>query len=283
MGAVGAIVLVLDLALVVAAILRQRQSNPLFASRWSLADVWFGIQLMLVVLLTAMTPLMALVFLKVPTNEMVAMNTSRALFYFVLPATLIQNLVFFGVPAAWINLKYQLPLRAIGLPPLPRRRDLVAGLLLGLLTMGLSSLVDAGVTAIAQHYRHIPWVHAELQTDQDNGVAGIMHLLPHVGIGGLLFAVLAIGIATPFGEEMVFRGFAFTAFRRRLGVLPGVLLSALIFTLPHSYGFGLIPVFVMGALMAWVYNNTGSLWVTITMHAVNNTISVLLAYFLRHG
>ena len=283
MGAIAAIVFVLDLALIGIALLRRRQGKAFFSDRWSLADVWFGIQLILVVLLTALTPLMGLVFWKVPASEITAMNTSRALLWFVFPAALIQNLVFFCVPTLWIKLKYELPLRAIGLPTLPRRRDLVAGVLLGLLAMGLSSLADSGVTALAHHFQYIPWVRAELKVDQENGVADIMRLLPHLGIGGLLLAVFAIGIATPFGEEMVFRGFAFNAFRKRLGVLPGVLLSALIFTLPHSYGFGLVPVFVMGALMAWAYNNSGSLWVTITMHAVNNTLGVLFAFYSRHG
>lgn len=247
-----------------------------FAPRWSAADIWFGVQLTLLVVILLSIPLFA--------GAMIAglpmdMANPRMILYIILPGAILQNAAFFGVPAGFINLKYGLPLRAIGLPRLPTRRDVVAGVLLGILGMAISLGVEAAVGAIASHFTQIPWVHDAMAVDRNNPVMDIQKALPHLGIVGAVLGVLAVGVSAPLGEEMLFRGFAFNALKRRFGLAAGLILSALLFTLPHSYGLGLVPVFALGLLLAWSYQNSGSLWVPILIHLTNNTTQVLIACF----
>ena len=263
------------------ALFRRRRGRALLAARWSVVDVWVGVQVIVTVLL-GLSLLIGIVAFSagVSLTEMGTLSSQRALLYVALPGVVVQDLLFFVVPAACINLRYRLPLRAIGLPPVPRRRDLVAGIALGLAAIVVSGFLSAGIDAFAEHFRHVAWVGAAIAVDKNNPVASVTKMLPKFGAVGLILTVLGVGVAAPFGEEMLFRGFAFNALKRRLGLWPGILISSLLFTLPHSYGLGLIPVFAVGILLAWTYNNSGSLWVTIALHATNNTVQVLLAYFL---
>ncbi len=61
-------------------------------------------------------------------------------------------------------------------------------------------------------------------------------------------------------------------------------MSGLIFALIHFSPLGLIPIWLMGMLLAYVYERTQSLWVTILMHGINNgAIFVLLWLGRIHG
>ena len=275
------VVLGIDVLLIGVVAWRRSRGNATFAPRWSVVDVWFVLQCVVFAVVCLLVPLtFAAVWAGVSLQELETMSSKKVMIDLLLPSAILQNIPFFLIPAAWIGLKYRLPLRAIGLRPRPRGRDWIAGIGLGLLAMALSAGASAIVESVAAHFSFVGWVQAAIALDKTNAVANMEDILPHIGTLGIVMAIVGVGIAAPFGEEMLFRGFAFNAIKRRFGLVAGILLSALLFTLPHGYGLGLVPVFVIGALLAWAYNNSGSLWVTIIMHATNNTIQVLLATFL---
>ena len=57
-------------------------------------------------------------------------------------------------------------------------------------------------------------------------------------------------------------------------------LTAVIFSAVHMQFYGFIPRMLMGALFGYVFVWTGSLWVPIVMHFVNNGMAVLVYYIL---
>lgn len=97
------------------------------------------------------------------------------------------------------------------------------------------------------------------------------------------FAVLG-SVVAPIGEEIFFRGMLYTTLKRRTssGSLIPLIVSALLFALMHANPLHLLPLLVMGLMFAIVYERTGSLWIPILMHAVNNGITfVMLVWFLH--
>ncbi|MGE5549239.1 MAG: lysostaphin resistance A-like protein [Bacteroidota bacterium] len=95
----------------------------------------------------------------------------------------------------------------------------------------------------------------------------------------LLFLLIAAVIA-PLWEEIFFRGLAYPAIRRRLGVTAGVLLSGVLFAMLHAEPlFMRVPIFLLGACLAIFYERAGSLYVPILAHGVANTLSTLLTYY----
>jgi membrane protease YdiL (CAAX protease family) len=278
----GGVVAVDAVLLLITAYRRYVRGTGTLAPRWSVADIWFAIQLILLAMFLLIIPLGFQLMIAGPKNlDLRDLASPLTMFYFLLPATILQNAAFFGVPAAFIVLKYGVRLRDIGLPSLPRRQDRIAGILIGLGAVAISLPLGAGVEALASHFRHIGWVRWALEFEKNNSMAHMLQGLPSMGVAGLILGVLVIGISAPLGEEMLFRGLAFNCIKRRFGLPAGLLLSALLFTLPHAatYTFTLLPVFLMGLLLAWTYQNSGSLWVPILIHATNNSLLVILAYF----
>lgn len=94
----------------------------------------------------------------------------------------------------------------------------------------------------------------------------------------VLMLILA-GVIAPVVEEAVFRGLLYRWLRARLPVLLAVLLSAAIFSTMH-FIVPLMPVlFVLGALLALAHEFSGSLWLPILLHSMQNTIAVTLIFF----
>jgi hypothetical protein len=91
--------------------------------------------------------------------------------------------------------------------------------------------------------------------------------------------VLVVGIIGPLGEEIFFRGFAYTALRHRFGPAIAAVASAALFAVVHLNPGALIPIFLIGLVLAALYERTGTLAAPFALHAVNNTFAVILAYY----
>jgi len=95
----------------------------------------------------------------------------------------------------------------------------------------------------------------------------------------LLFGLGAI--VQPAVEELYFRGLLYPALRRHVGVVWAVILNALVFALPHwGQPQMLLPLMLLGVLLASLYAYTRSLPAAIFAHALNNalTIAFILAF-----
>jgi uncharacterized protein len=88
------------------------------------------------------------------------------------------------------------------------------------------------------------------------------------------------GFLVPFAEELFFRGILYRWFRQRLGAPLSIFVSSLIFGIVHgdlAVGCG---AFVLGIIMAWLFEKSKSLWTTFIIHAINNSIKIALLYIL---
>ena len=100
---------------------------------------------------------------------------------------------------------------------------------------------------------------------------------------GGLAAVIAgflIVAAAPLSEEIFFRGFMYGGLRRRLPVWTAAGVSGVAFGLVHYTGtdsIGVVPqLAVLGILLAWLYERTGSLWPPILLHLLNNSLALVV-------
>lgn len=95
--------------------------------------------------------------------------------------------------------------------------------------------------------------------------------------------LVAVGVGAPLSEELVFRGFLFSAIARsRAGVMGAGIATSIAWTLLHA-GYsvhGLVEVFAIGLYFSWLLWRTGSLWVPIACHAAYNTALVLALRFI---
>jgi len=93
--------------------------------------------------------------------------------------------------------------------------------------------------------------------------------------------IIAVVIVAPVAEEAFFRGVVFNAWRREAGRRWAFFGSAALFAAIHLSLLSLLPIFVLGLGLAWVYDRTKSLLAPMAMHATVNGISVALALLVR--
>ena len=105
-----------------------------------------------------------------------------------------------------------------------------------------------------------------------------------VGLSPPWFLVLSLSavVVAPLTEELLLRGFFYATLRRYIGPLGAIVLSALVFSLLHGYAFGFLALFLIGFLLSYLYERTGSLVASICAHAANNLYSLLVVYLTFH-
>ena len=99
--------------------------------------------------------------------------------------------------------------------------------------------------------------------------------------GAFLLNVLIMALAPAIGEELLFRGLLQNQLARKLrNVHAGIWITAFLFSAIHLQFFGFLPRFLIGALLGYMYVWSGSLWIPILGHFINNASAVALNYFL---
>jgi hypothetical protein len=91
------------------------------------------------------------------------------------------------------------------------------------------------------------------------------------------FALYAVGavVVAPIVEELIFRGFLYGVVRARWGRGAALVGSSAVFAALHFSIYGLVPLFVVGLALAYVYERSGSLYSAIGFHAAFNLASLV--------
>ncbi|CAA7194239.1 CPBP family intramembrane glutamic endopeptidase [Chryseobacterium potabilaquae] len=90
-------------------------------------------------------------------------------------------------------------------------------------------------------------------------------------------------VSAAIGEELLFRGFAFLQLRKLCkdkNILI-VLLSAVMFSLPHLYQgvSGLVMTFLFGLAFGLIYLKFQNIWINIIVHGLIDTVFLTLSYY----
>ena len=107
-----------------------------------------------------------------------------------------------------------------------------------------------------------------LQKSSDPQIVGLM--------------VIAAVVAAPLCEEIVFRGYLYAAAKRFAGPWVAGICSALVFAAAHGSLAALLPLFVFGCVLVFIYERTGSLWAPIAVHFCFNGATVVIQLVARH-
>jgi len=88
---------------------------------------------------------------------------------------------------------------------------------------------------------------------------------------------IAVGVAAPFFEEFLFRGFLLEGLARSIGVVGAILITSATWAIIHmQYGwFEIITIFFIGILFAVAKIKSNSLYVPVAMHMLMNLAASL--------
>ncbi len=172
----------------------------------------------------------------------------------------VANVVTIILVVATVLWFYREPLSSLGFTT----KKVPRALLFGVVGFVVAFIAAAAVGyPIEQQFGVDPTQQALSQTATEPG------LLPIVFLSGAIIA--------PIAEEIVFRGYMYKAFRDRFKPAYAIPLSAALFSIIHLEWRAALSLFVIGIVLAYVYEKTGNLMAPITVHILNNAIAFLFA------
>ena len=98
---------------------------------------------------------------------------------------------------------------------------------------------------------------------------------------GVVFSLAVIAVTPAFCEEFLFRGYLQRQLERSTGVFWAIAITGVIFGMYHLRFSQVIPLSIIGIYMAYITWQSGSLWLAIVVHFLNNAFAVLLGLYLN--
>ena len=102
--------------------------------------------------------------------------------------------------------------------------------------------------------------------------------------GGLLLNLLMIAIIPSIGEELFFRGLLqrlFSEWFRNVHI--AIFFTAFLFAAIHLQFYGFLPRMILGVLFGYLFYWTGSIWIPIFAHFLNNGSAVIISFLANRG
>jgi len=102
--------------------------------------------------------------------------------------------------------------------------------------------------------------------------------------GGFLVNLLMVAGLAAVGEELIFRGILVRLFREwTRNVHLSVIIPAFLFSALHLQFYGFFGRLMLGVMLGYLFVWSGSLWVPIVVHFLNNAMAVTLSFLDQRG
>ena len=178
--------------------------------------------------------------------------------------TMVEYIVYMGVPVlvGWLLFRR----RGVKIMPL-QKTDGSFGM--GLVLLGLGMMVIANIIGsyILTVLEAVGVTPAEMPEMQDGTVPV------------LLLNIVTVGILPGIFEELLFRGVILQGMRPA-GDVAALVCSSLMFGLMHGTLYQIPFAFILGLVFGYIVLKTGNILWSMGLHIVNNTLSVLMEYWL---
>ena len=92
-------------------------------------------------------------------------------------------------------------------------------------------------------------------------------------------ALLLIALVPAVCEELMFRGYMFTAFRQKMSLPKAIFFVSVLFGISHMSLIKIIPTAVLGAALAYAIYKADSIAASSLIHFLNNAVSVFILYY----
>lgn len=103
-------------------------------------------------------------------------------------------------------------------------------------------------------------------------------------IGGLLGNLFIVAVLPAIGEELLFRGLLQKLIKKMIGNSHlAIWITATLFSALHLQFFGFLPRLLLGALFGYLLEWTGTLWLPMIAHFINNAAGVIIFFVTGEG
>lgn len=201
-------------------------------------------------------------------NSLRFMQISSQLFTFVFP------------PIAYAFLVKEKPVNALGLKNVKILWFLI-GTAMIFAIMPLNSIL-AEWNAGLKLPESLSALEQMIKDMQESASAMIEKFVSVDTIGGLILNLFMIAGLAALGEELLFRSIIQTSLIKICkNAHVGILIASAIFSFIHLEFYGFVPRLILGMLLGYMFYFSGSIWIPMLMHFLNNG-TVVLIYFLNN-
>ena len=198
-------------------------------------------------------------------------------FWLIVTLALGQDAVFVAAALYLAAVKYRLPIAELGLRidrARTRAAQSLAGAVAAVVGNGLGQNATIGLLAL-----NMGRDAASKYVTGEEQRSPIYRMLPqlHPGVEITVLA-LVVAVAVPIGEEIFFRGLVLGALRRSLNRHLAVAVSALFFAAAHLQVVELLPILILGLVLGYLYEFSGSIVPGMVAHGLNNLAALFLFY-----
>lgn len=134
---------------------------------------------------------------------------------------------------------------------------------------------------LPESMKHIEDWMKRSETTANNLVAWILSYNDPVSI---FINIIMVALLPAIGEELLFRSVLIRTFNKAFkNIHVAVWISAIIFSAFHMQFYGFLPRMFLGLVFGYLFIWTGSVWVPILAHFLNNGIVILGHYLFNSG
>lgn len=204
----------------------------------------------------------------------------------------IQTTATFLIPpilCAWLWDEEHKPFRWLRMDvPVQWQNILLAVVIMVCAVPGINLLAD--LNSRVELPKSLEFIEQILKSQEEAAAALTERFLQADNIGGLLINIGLMALLPALSEELSFRGtLQQIIYKDQSGKVQStkvhlaIWITAFIFSAIHMQFYGFVPRMLLGAMFGYVFVWSGSLWVPITMHFVNNGLAVLVYYLMGEG
>lgn len=103
-------------------------------------------------------------------------------------------------------------------------------------------------------------------------------------ISDLLVNLIIVALLAAVGEELFFRGSMQNVFIEwTKNKHAAVWITAILFSAMHAQFYGFLPRMLLGVVLGYLYVWSGSLWLSMLFHFLNNGMAVLFSFLIHKG
>ncbi len=88
----------------------------------------------------------------------------------------------------------------------------------------------------------------------------------YLGQGNFAVEFIAVAVCAPIVEELIFRALCYGSMRKVMPVWAAILFSSAVFGISHGNPLSFVYTSLLGVLLAYFYEFSGSVWVPILLH-----------------
>lgn len=188
--------------------------------------------------------------------------------------TIVQNVLLVALPLYVAMVKYRLPPESLGLRGERWLRWSLLGAAAAAVVVPLASESESLAVYVIGLIEGPAQAAARVAAEHlEDPLQPVMDTLR--GIAPAAWFLILLAVVVPIGEEIFFRGFVYGGLRDRWGSVIAALVSAAFFSTVHMQVVHALPIFVLGLVLALLYERTRSLVPAIVVHSLNNIIAVV--------